>query len=267
MKSAATCISARRSWLAADIFCCAVWFFISNSANSICCLLPKFWDNKAASFWELSSAVLCWFCKFITFCSCCCWKDKVSLSCVNWLWRTFKFCENWAVCDSAVCLLAKLFDLLLASVCALCILACCSLDKFCAALVWRACALLCAIGKALCITELKRASLPTVETSKPLCVIFWLTASTAGLAHAGIFPVSMPANSVSICEDTRASGGSAAIAAITSGGSLSIWAVTFAGSWTIDWAKLELMFATSAVNLIAASWAAIPVTVLRWKLS
>ena len=109
---------------------------------------------------------------------------------------------------------------------------------------------------------MNKESLPTVETLRPLEAIPALTASTAGLAHAGIVPSSIPPNKFSICEDTKASVGSAAIAALTSTGLVSTWAVIFAGSSTIEAAISWGMLPTWAIKLAAAPWAAVPFTAL-----
>ena len=50
-------------------------------------------------------------------------------------------------------------------------------------------------------------SLPTVDALNPLCANIWLTADTAGFAHKGISPLSIPSSRPSICLPIKASTG------------------------------------------------------------
>ena len=54
-------------------------------------------------------------------------------------------------------------------------------------------------------------SLPTVEADIPLLANICSTCATAGLAHTGISPFSIPSNKPFICVDTKASSGNPSI--------------------------------------------------------
>ena len=107
---------------------------------------------------------------------------------------------------------------------------------------------------------MNKESRPIVDVPKPARANRLLTASTAGLAHAGTLFSSNEPNKFSICEDIKASLGNAAIAALTSTGWLSNWASTFSGSSTIAAVIAGGRSPTSASISEAAPTAASPLT-------
>ena len=238
---------------------------------TVCCLLVKFKTSKPAIVWALAKAT-CWLLFKLAKPICCCnWALVIPACCklakfdnlICWFWfavakidccwfTVLSWFNSWANCP--VIILAFIsFSAFDNSVwkfcCAVRTLACCSLVKFCDALCCKAVAFDWAIGKADCMIAFIKASLPIEDLLKPLAAKLDSTLSTAPLAHAGIFPLSIPSSRVDICEDTKASVGKEATAAWTAGGWFIIVAVIWAG------------FVPTAAWISAGSVAVCPVTV------